>query len=87
MEDFLFYAMRDNKISSFIKQQAFGCSMPALSFKIMDMVEIYLPTIQEQKELVLKIQEEEKAIEECKKLIEIYKQKINDKIQSIWGKV
>ena len=46
---------------------------------------ILLPSLEIQNQIVEKIQEEEKAIEECKKLIEIHKQKINDKIQSIWG--
>ena len=47
--------------------------------------EIYLPPIEEQQKMINIMLEEEKAIEECKKLIEIHKQKINDKIQSIWG--
>ena len=29
--------------------------------------------------------QEEKAIEECKKLIKLHQEKINTKIQSIWG--
>ena len=85
LEDYLYYALIDDKTSSFIKQQAFGGGMPALSFKIMDMVEIFLPTIQEQQDFLIKVQEEEKAIEECKKLIELYHNKINSKIKSIWG--
>ena len=48
-------------------------------------ITIVKPSLEEQNQIVEKIQEEEKAIEECKKLIEIHKQKINDKIQSIWG--
>ena len=47
--------------------------------------EIYLPPIEEQQKMINIMLEEEKAIEECKILIEIHKQKINDKIQSIWG--
>lgn len=48
-------------------------------------LDILLPPLEEQEEVVSKIDEEEKAIEECKKLIEIHKQKINNKIQSIWN--
>ncbi len=46
---------------------------------------IPLPNLQEQQEVITKIEEEEKAVEECKKLIEIHQAKINTKIQSIWG--
>lgn len=87
--EYLYYVLISDKISSFIKEKAFGGCMPALNFKIMDMIMFPLPPIIKQKKFVLEIksiiQEEEKAIEECKKLIEIHKQKINDKIQSIWG--
>lgn len=84
-EDYLYYALTDEKVSSFIKKQAFGGGMPALSFKIMDMVEIFLPDIDEQIQIVKKIESEEKAVEECKKLIGLHQEKINNKIKSIWG--
>ena len=47
--------------------------------------EIYLPPISEQEKMVNIMLEEEKAIEECKKLIKLHQEKINTKIQSIWG--
>ena len=43
------------------------------------------PTLDEQNRIVSKIEQEEKAIEECKKLIKIHQEKINSKLQSIWG--
>ena len=46
---------------------------------------ILLPTLDEQETIVAKTKEEEQAVEECKKLIEIHQAKINTKIQSIWG--
>lgn len=41
--------------------------------------------LEEQKAIVAKIEEEEKYVAACKKLIEINKQKISDKINSIWN--
>lgn len=46
---------------------------------------IYLPSIEEQEEMINAMSQEEKAIEECKKLIKLHQEKINTKIQSIWG--
>jgi restriction endonuclease S subunit len=46
---------------------------------------ITLPSFDEQNQIVETIQEEEKAIEECKKLIKLHQEKINTKIKSIWG--
>lgn len=47
--------------------------------------EIYLPPISEQEEMINVMLKEEKAIQECKKLIKLHQEKINTKIQSIWG--
>jgi type I restriction enzyme M protein len=47
---------------------------------------IYLPPIEIQKEIVSKIESEQKIIDENKKLIEIFEAKIKDKIQEAWGK-
>lgn len=46
---------------------------------------IFLPSIEEQKEIVAKIEIEEQAVEQCKKLIKLHEQKISNKIKSIWG--
>lgn len=62
-----------------------GNSIPQLTVPMIKDLNIYLPSIEEQKLIVKKIEEEEKTIEECKKLIELHKEKINTKIQSIWG--
>lgn len=79
---YLFYAMQ-TLYNEFIKVGNGDFKMANLSF--IKSLTIYKPTASEQQMIVAKIEEEEKAIEECKKLIETHKQKINDKIQSIWG--
>nr|DAR39096.1 MAG TPA: hypothetical protein [Caudoviricetes sp.] len=62
-----------------------GVAQPQFNANAIKNIEFYIPSIEIQKEIVLKIQEEEKAIEECKKLIKLHQGKINTKIQSIWG--
>ncbi len=66
-------------------KKSLGGSIPALSFKIMDMVEILLPSLEEQQKIVAEIEKEEQMINSCKQLIELYKQKIDTKIQSVWN--
>lgn len=83
-ESYLYYAMVDETVSKFIKEKSFGGGMPALSFKIMDMVEILLPSLKEQQKIVSEIEKEEQMVSSCKQLIELYKQKIDSKIKSIW---
>lgn len=48
-------------------------------------ITVIMPSLEEQNQIVAKIEKEEKAVEECKKLIELHQEKINTKIQSIWG--
>ncbi len=48
-------------------------------------LKIYVPAIDEQKKLVAQIEEEQKFIDGNKKLIEIFDQKIKDKIAEVWG--
>ena len=48
-------------------------------------IHVVVPSIEEQKAIVAKIEEEEKYVNACQTLIEINKQKISDKIKSIWN--
>ncbi len=55
----------------------------------MDFVKNYkipLPTIEAQKQIVAKIEEEQKIIKANKELIKLFEQKIKDKISEVWGK-
>lgn len=48
-------------------------------------LQIPLPTIEEQKEIVQAIEEEMQLVNANKRLIEIFEQKIKDKISEVWG--
>ena len=48
-------------------------------------IEIFLPSLDEQKSIVAQIEQEEQYVEACRKLIELNKQKISNKIKSIWN--
>ncbi len=58
---------------------------PSISQSDILEIEIPLPSNEIQKELVQKIEEERKVVEGNKKLIEIYTQKIQDRINKVWG--
>ena len=48
-------------------------------------LEVPIPPIETQRELVIRYEEERKLVESNKKLIEIYTQKIQDRINRVWG--
>lgn len=82
---FLAYCMQTEHVQSQIKSLTHAVGVPKLALERIRIIEISCPMINEQQVIVSQIIEEENVIEECKKLIEIHKQKINNKIQSIWG--
>ena len=48
-------------------------------------VPVIKPSLDAQNQIVAEIEKEENIVKECKKLIKLYQEKINTKIQSIWG--
>lgn len=62
-----------------------GIRQQNLNKRFISNIEIHLPSIEEQKAIVAQIEQEEQYVEACKKLIELNKQKISNKIKSIWN--
>jgi len=48
-------------------------------------IKIPLPPLEVQKQIVEKIEEEQKIVEANKELIKLFEQKIKDKISELWG--
>lgn len=68
-------------ISNFVT----GSAQPKLNQQNMNIIPIPLPPIEIQQSIVKRIESERQIIEGNKKLIEIYTQKIQDRINKIWG--
>ena len=62
-----------------------GSAQPKLNQASLNGIKIPLPPIETQKEIVAKIEEEEKLVDSNKQLIEIFEKKIKDKISEVWG--
>lgn len=62
-----------------------GGTQNFISLKDIRTFKIPLPPLETQQQVVAQIEEEQKAVEECKKLIAIFEQKIKDKISEVWG--
>ncbi|WP_413854054.1 N-6 DNA methylase [Candidatus Ruminimicrobium bovinum] len=80
-----FLALNIKKLSDKMNLMATGGTFKEISKTAIGALEVFLPPIEEQDKIVSKIEQEEKAIEGCKKLIKIQQGKINSKLQSIWG--
>ncbi len=60
-----------------------GC--PQTSLKFIRGLQIPLPPLETQEEIVAEIESERELVEANKKLIEIFEKKIKDKIGEVWG--
>ena len=58
---------------------------PKVNQSALNSIKVPIPSMDIQKEIVQKIEEERKVIEGNKKLIEIYTQKIQNRINKVWG--
>jgi type I restriction enzyme M protein len=61
-----------------------GTTRPRINLSHIRSLKIPLPSIAIQNEIVNQIQEEQKRIQATKELVEIFEQKIKDKIAEIW---
>jgi len=66
-------------------QFARGATQKFISLKFIRGLQIPLPPISIQKEIVSQIEAEQEMVAGNKKLIEIYEQKVKDKIGEVWG--
>lgn len=82
---YLWYVLNKNRIDGVYEQYMRQMVNGLFNREELKILNIYLPSLEEQKAIVAKIEEEEQYVDACKKLIEINKQKISDKIKSIWS--
>jgi restriction endonuclease S subunit len=80
---FLFYL--SSTFKSELERLSGKTSFNFVSVGILKSIKIPLPPLEIQKQIVTQIEEEQKAVEACKNLIEINEQKIKSKISEVWS--
>ena len=70
---------------NFLDNTKRGGTQKFISLKDIRGFKIPLPPLETQQQIVAQISKEQKAVDECKKLIAIFEQKIKDKISEVWG--
>jgi type I restriction enzyme M protein len=84
-KDYLYYILSSNTVISQFENAATGGVVRNLNSDLVRNVEIPLPPLETQGQIVLKIEEEQHIVDANKKLIEIYEKKIRDKVAEVWG--
>lgn len=78
------FAQSENYIQQAARLMS-GGGQPQFNGNAIVKIQIPLPSIDEQKEIVQAIEEEMQLVNANKRLIEIFEQKIKDKISAVWG--
>ena len=72
-----------NSIS--IKNYVTGSAQPKLNQKALKSISLPFPDFETQQQIVTRIEQEQSLVNANKQLIEIYEQKIKDRIGRVWG--
>ena len=82
---YLYHILKSDVIQNIISENNQGVAMPAISFRIMNDIEIPLPPIEVQEQIVKEIEGYQKEIDDLENEIKSKKLKIKDKINEVWG--
>lgn len=82
---YLLYCINSADAKRQFNERLKGVGVPNLHLKEIKEVIIPLPTIEEQQAIVQAIEEEMQLVNANKRLIELFEQKIKDKISEVWG--
>ena len=86
ISNYLFFILNRNETKDkFYSNATGGVRQGNISSKQIEAIKVPLPPIEIQKQIVAKIEEEQKMIEINKGLAKLFEQKIKDKISEIWG--
>jgi type I restriction enzyme M protein len=83
---FIFYTLNQDNIKDlFYSNATGGVRQGNISNKQIEQIEISLPPLETQNQIVEKIEEEKRLVEANRKLVEIFEGRVKNVIQKIWG--
>jgi len=84
-KNYLVFILANENAEHQIKRFTHAVGVPKLALERIKLIKIPLPSIDIQKQISAQIEQEQKLVEANKSLIEIFEQKIKDKIAEVWG--
>ena len=82
---FLCYALATEQLQKAIQNRATGSTVQGIKASELKQIKVPIPSLEIQKQIVAQIEEEQKLVDANRRLIEIFEQKIKDKLTEIWG--
>jgi type I restriction enzyme M protein len=84
---FLFYTVHQDYIVEQMITKSDKGQYPSVTANDVQELNIYLPSLEEQSQIVQRIEQEQALVNANKQLITLFEQKIKDKINEVWGVV
>jgi restriction endonuclease S subunit len=85
LSEFLFYFFQSSDAKEQIKKILSGSAQPQLPIRDLNHLKIPLPSLEMQKQMVEQLKKEQSIIDSNEQLIEMFEQKIKDRISKIWS--
>jgi type I restriction enzyme S subunit len=85
ISEFLKYSLDAPQTQAYMTANGNGVAQKGIYLNQVGQIMIALPPLSEQKQIVARLESEQKLVDSNKKLIEIYQQKIKSKIAEVWG--
>ena len=85
LPEYLYYFFQSENCESQFKKIISGAAQPQLPIRSLKNAIIPLPDIETQRQIVAQIEKEQELVNANKQLIEIFEQKIKDRIAKVWG--
>ena len=82
---YLFYFFQSENAQQQFNSIISGSAQPQLPIRDLRFVNLPLPDIEAQQQMVAQIEREKELVKANKLLIEIFEQKIKDRIAEVWG--
>ena len=83
--NFLYHYLCSKTVYNYVEEQSRSLMQPNLSITDLKKIQIPKPSIELQNELVVQIGQEQSLVNSNRELIEIFEQKIKDRIAKVWG--
>ena len=84
LAEFLAYVLRSDSVNARILAGVSGAQLPRVSWSFMRGVEIRMPPLKVQREIVSLLESERKRVESCRELMESHAEKIRVRVEEVW---
>jgi len=83
--NYIYYYLCSEAVYSYVEEKSRSLMQPNQSVTDLKILPVPCPSIETQHEIVSQIEKEQKLINASKQLVEIFEQKIKDRIAKVWG--